>query len=1678
MRKILRTALAALLLSAMLLTVAGCSNNELKESSEWKDSPNLVSRNKELAHIPLSRYTSIEDALAETEDSSYTLSLNGEWQFSLVETESDIPSDFQSTEYDAGAWGSINVPGNWETQGYSMPTYIYQDYPWDTVEFTAPSIPEENEIGLYRRTITVPEEWKDRETYISFEGVESACYVYVNGKMAGYGEDSYTSKDFRITSLLEYGKENVIAVKVFKYCDGSWLEAQDGLKMGGIYRDVFLYSAPKTQIKDVYFDIQMQQNFTDAITKVSVNVGAYGDIPTDSYVTFRLYDAENSMVFEDDLIGAKLAYKEDLTGGAHLAETSERIAITNLHTWTADDPYLYTGVITLFDKDGNVLDMITDKIGFRDVGFSTDEQGIKTFTINGVPLKLYGVVYNETSAVGGKTVTLEEMRQDILMMKQLNINAVRSPGQPFSADFIDLCDEYGLYVVSDVNLSTYPWSRKGAQTIPGDQAIWQTAVLDRLVNVLERDKNNSSVIMWALGSQSGNGTNFTQMKNWLIENESRMILYDAYIDESDASYTSYSTEADIIAATNWDLDKLNDLVNDTENTKPIIIQEFDNGLLNSAGNVDSMVEIIDNSPNIQGGFLANWADRAIYLPIDSENALSVVRDTPYSSNPELYQLTYAASWTGFETSEEQVALGKYSLSGIVNADRTLQSDALQFKNAYAPISVTPDDVKSGLFTVKNRNTFKTFEDNYEITYEVFSGTQSVKTGVVSGLTLAAGEEKQITLDYGSINSGDWFVTVTVKYLTTPTWAVDIDGYDMIVSEAQYDINGNTSPVKGGGETSVSGQALTLNEFRAPVVQTSAIELASGKVYITNNSSKPLDDLYTLSYQVIETNNFWASPKPVIYAEGVISSTGIPANADYAEIQLPYEVNAIEEGSYFVNVILTAKTAIGDIPAGYELITTFTAASLGVDSIPFYIDKTRTPVPQVDQDGNQIYDSNGVALWEEGVGEYAPSGNEIYYEEKEEAEIPEDYLSLENDKVKIEFDVTTGLITSFVVDGKNVFAEAGGDTFGSPVGSAYRTPTGGDYTSDAAEQTNLNNLKLQSFSSGEKTLLNDVSAVKIDDSHYRLSLDYIITDHDESVSYADEFVTRYSIVYDVYSNGILSVSVAYELSSDGEIPLQLANILTISGSYTNMTWYGRGPGETYPDKLYNSKVDIYETPISSVIGEYLMETGSGNRSEVRWAAFTGEDGAGILITSDDTNFSFDVSKVYPWETVAYSRDVSSRENTVLSIIGAQCGSDSGKLNEQIYKTESHVITPGSKYSFSYRIVPLSSVDDAQYLSSQTLSSAGKADIEYETVSAGSLYAIQNFASDNQYVTSTGSALNLSAGLGGDNQIFITEKNSSSSKDFALKSLANGLYLSPMGTNAEKTSIEVGFASSITYDWQKWSLSEGELAAVNTSYSLTALAALDHSGSHIALQLSEKRQEAAWTLSYDVNDDTRVMIKNNMTGLYLTVVDNMTFTSPLVQALDVREFSYPPSVNWNMSLSSQQIVYDAGDFVSTSGHITQWEILPNSLQKWQFIDAGNGNFSIFNPVNGTYLGVREDTVAGTQEKKPVLVEYNPENLDEQTASTVWRVENRNGLFSIINTDFNLALQSNVQRTKMTSEEMDYEYITDVENAFKDVYVLSVGEWANLPTQKWDLKSEEDLRVNVTAGENWFKTEVEES
>ena len=504
MKQLSKALLLGLVLILTVSVFAACSGVQgLTKESEAIGSPETVSRNKEPYSTTLIPYESAEQALGgDFKASPYYKSLNGEWDFSLSLTPALVPQGFEKKDYqyslsdvatvrmkeeDATTWRKISIPSNWEMKGYDVPSYNYNTYPWGS-ELVAPNVSENyNPVGIYRNNIEVPSDWSDRQVYVTFDGVASCVYVYVNGAMVGYAEDSYTGKTFNITEAVDFGKENLVVFEVYKYCDGSYLEANDSIKFGGVYRDVYLYAAPQTQIRDFTFDMQMSGN--DALLNVNVAIAAY-DEPSDALkVRMSLYNADGSLVKDPEFVGdtANFPEKPATTANAYVGNVGARISVPSPKLWSAETPNLYTVVLELMDGD-DVVDTVSKRIGLKTVGVSVDDDGVQTIVVNNVPVILRGVLYNENSPVGGMTVTKDELVADIKLMKELNVNAVRSPGRPLSPEFIALCDEYGLYVIDDMSLNSNPYSNKDESSVPGDQTVWQTACLDRLLNVVYRDK--------------------------------------------------------------------------------------------------------------------------------------------------------------------------------------------------------------------------------------------------------------------------------------------------------------------------------------------------------------------------------------------------------------------------------------------------------------------------------------------------------------------------------------------------------------------------------------------------------------------------------------------------------------------------------------------------------------------------------------------------------------------------------------------------------------------------------------------------------------------------------------------------------------------------------------------------------------------------------------------------------------------------------------------------------------------------------------------------------------------------------------------------------------------------------------------------------------------------------------
>lgn len=1626
MKKMLKIVFSATLILAVLLSFAACSGTV--GNTEWQNNISVVQRRKAEAHSPLSSYKSLEEAsklsLKDENNGNY-MSLNGVWDFSYTTKTANIPADFMkdsfvtapgtvtpaTRESEELTWAEITVPGVWEAQGFGEAVYTpVSRYPWDS-SLTPASVPEENAFGLYKRTFDVPAEWNGSRVAVSFEGVQSAFYVYINGEFAGYAEDSFTTKDFDITKYVKAGQTNTIAVQVVKYSDGSWLEAADSIKYGGIYRDVYLTAFPENKIMDVALESVLNDDFSSAMLQTTVSLANYTDKVSDgNTVKVSVYDADGNLVAAETQLGTVVKYSSKKTADLYFSgEIGGRVNIDSPKLWTAETPYLYTAVIALYDTDGNLLDVTNQKVGIRSLGLATDDEGHQSLTINGKRIVLYGINYNEHDAETGLTVSPEKMLSDVKMMKELNINAVRSPGRSLSPEFLDLCDEYGIYVIEDASISSNPYSDKEDQSIPGDQSIWQTAILDRLISVMERDKNHASVVTWSVANNSGSGSQINFLKTYLQQNDSRLLIYDGM-----------ESVTDIMVAYEWDMTSVYEYINETSNKKPIIVQTDALGLLNGAGSVDAYVDLFMNNEAAQGGFLANWID--------------------YAVKGEDGKLVYS----------DDLSDGYLALKGILSADRTLQSDAEEFRRAYSPIVIKAVNAAAGQFAVSNRNLFTSL-DNYVITYDIYAGGDKVSSGTVSDISAAPGENAQFTVVYGDLLANtEYFIDFTVKYKNNPSWA----DADVLVTSSQFEITSFATTPKTQ-DSNTSGNAFSVTSFVVPKVTTSYVNAALGEFWFSNQSLADLNQIFDLSYRIIENNTqseymqvngdsreVWKSPGEIVYTEGKFDAFSVPAGADNYKITIPYVVNGVSTGEYLIELTLTTKTAIGEVPAGYEIVYTFDKDSLG-ENIPFRMDPSRTPVGILDENGKIVND-------EETMYPLMTGGDPIVntkpeYVAKSYAGEFGSFMIIDNGNVSVTVDLDTGMFKKYSVGGNDIFTP----NASSPIGSFTRQPTGGDLLGGYSSASNNSLLSTVSSSADGKKLKGNARAERISDSHWRITADYALASYPYGAFENSGLKIDYSVIYDLYANGEIVVNVSYDSNAETNIdPYEISNILTLSDVET-MTWFGRGPGESYGDKLASSRVGLFENiKVKDQIEDYLAMTESGNKSDVRWIALKNASGNGVMISSDSSNFDVNVTKWYPWARDSYSRDSLDRANTIVKITGASRGINSGKLSESVYYESGSYINPGMKYSFNYKLSPITADTSLTAKAAERITDSAVVSGENKTIVSGTAYALRNIASSSLFL-SVGEEGNLlmNPGIGSDKQIWIKEATETMVPDtFTLRNVGLNKYLTPVSYYQNGISAELGFGDYKGFLWQNFLQDNtNELYSAGFYYALTPVS-YDSKfimGSRVAIMPRDSREEAAWKFIPVEGTENRYLIQNSKTGYYLTAADSISYRNAYIAEIAGRIRNYAPTVNWSLfesfsSASPAGAGYTGDDWIETNSTVTQWQLLPGNAQKWVFTQSGNG-YTIRNSVSGRYLNVTDG------------------NLTESDSATEFTARQENGKFYLYDAASNLALTG--------------------KNSSAGGLVISLEPMTSSPSQLWDLASDSELGITVEIGDEWFNVGTEQ-
>lgn len=654
--------------------------------------------------------------------------LNGRWKFKFVETPGHAPTGFEAPDFDAAAWDELDVPSSWQLKGYGHPHYTNDSYPFP---LDPPNVPTENPTGCYRREFTLTHDPKEHEIYLRFEGVDSAFYLYVNGAEAGYSQGARLPAEFNVTEYVKPGV-NVLAVKVMQWSDGSYIEDQDMWWLSGIFRDVSLLAVPKTHVSDFAVRTALDARYADAVLQVTTTVKNRARRTARGLrVLADLYDADGNRVC--DVIES---VKTDVAAGK-CVKIGIRKRIAGPVKWTAETPYLHTLTLTVVDGDGNPLEAVASKVGFRTVELRGGH-----VLVNGVPIIMKGVNRHDHHPDLGKAVSYDSMVEDVLLMKRHNINTVRTSHYPNDPRFYDLCDEHGLYVIDEADLECHGFCVTDINRISDDPA-WEKAYVDRMVRTVERDKNHPSIIFWSLGNEAGFGRNHEAMAKAARRiDPTRLIHYegDREAKVSDVFSRMYAHPDEMLA-----------IAREKNYTKPFFLCEYAHAMGNGPGGLSEYWELIYKYPRLQGGCVWDWVDQGI---------------RKYTADGESY-FAYGGDF-GDEPNDRQ-----FLINGLLFPDRRPSPGLIEYKKVIEPVKIEAVDLSRGQIAVTNRYDFVSTA-GLAIAWSVKADGKIVASGTLENPALAPGKTATVSVPFEIPKTpaygADYRLFISLRLAKATTWA--------------------------------------------------------------------------------------------------------------------------------------------------------------------------------------------------------------------------------------------------------------------------------------------------------------------------------------------------------------------------------------------------------------------------------------------------------------------------------------------------------------------------------------------------------------------------------------------------------------------------------------------------------------------------------------------------------------------------------------------------------------------------------------------------------------------------------------------------------------------------------------------------------------------------------------------
>ncbi len=833
------------------------------------ENPKMFDQNKTRPHVTLLPFNSVKEALKnDREGNPNYRSLNGIWKFQWVRNPADRPVDFYRPDFDVTFWDDIPVPSNWEMEGYGVPIYVNTRYAW-TAKPDPPHVPHDyNPVGSFRRKFSVPGSWSGREVFIHFGAVKSAMFIWINGKKVGFSEGSKTPAEWDITAYVHPGDDNVLAVQVYRWSDGSYLECQDFWRISGIERDVYLFATPKIHIRDYFAKPDLDAQYKNGILEVDVALANY--FPDLKAGDFGM----EMLLFEDGSNKPFVMEKQDVSAeGKKDMAVQFRKDIPDPEKWTAETPHLYTLVLQLTDKGGNTVEAVSHKIGFRKVEIRNAQ-----LLVNGRPIYMKGVDRHEHDQYTGHVISRASMLEDIRLFKENNINTVRTSHYPNDPYWYQLCDRYGIYVIDEANIESHGMGY-GKRSLAKDPE-WEAAHIDRIRRMIERDKNHPSVVLWSMGNEAGDGVNFTAAYKWIhARDASRPVHYERaqFGPNTDVYCPMYSHPKQIEKYALGHPEK------------PMIMCEYAHSMGNSTGNFQDYWDVIEKYDVLQGGSIWDWVDQGL------------VKKTPEG------ELRWA--YGGDFGPKDVPSDANFCLNGLVNPDRTPHPALKEVKKVYQNIAFTAEDVASGKIGVTNKFIFRK-TGGISVEWTIYEDGKPVDQGKVPGINLAPGVRTVIDLPVKkqySGSGGSCFINVRAvldraEPLLPQGFVIATEQFELPLQHTDQTasaISGTVKISKGGDEITISGEGF---------------EVAFDK------NTGVLKKYEYEGMDLIRTGmvpNFWRAPLDNDFGFGMPMKLGVWSRA--AEHRQLKDINVKRDGKG--KAVVTVAYGLPDINGGY--VVTYT-----------------------------------------------------------------------------------------------------------------------------------------------------------------------------------------------------------------------------------------------------------------------------------------------------------------------------------------------------------------------------------------------------------------------------------------------------------------------------------------------------------------------------------------------------------------------------------------------------------------------------------------------------------------------------------------------------------------------------------------------------------------------------------